>query len=73
MNLIVLNDPCNPSGVKFSAEILAGIVKILSRPEYSHVMVASDETYHELVYGENKVISLFPPPSSVSPSSFLPP
>lgn len=56
MNLIVLNDPCNPTGVKYPVELLEEIAKLLMKPEFSHVMIASDETYHELVYGDNQVI-----------------
>lgn len=35
--------------------MLKELAQLLDKPEYRHIMVACDETYHELVYGANRV------------------
>eukprot|EP01124_Arcella_intermedia_P017955 TRINITY_DN24936_c0_g1_i1.p1 TRINITY_DN24936_c0_g1~~TRINITY_DN24936_c0_g1_i1.p1 ORF type:complete len:503 (+),score=114.71 TRINITY_DN24936_c0_g1_i1:30-1538(+) len=54
ISLLVLNDPCNPSGVKATRSELTAMAAILSKPEYSHIIIVSDETYHDLVFSQEK-------------------
>lgn len=55
---IVLNSPCNPSGVVFSADTVKKLSDILRDAEgkYGHpVFIISDEPYREIVYGDIEV------------------
>ena len=46
---ILINSPCNPTGVVFSAESLANVKEaVLGRP----IFVISDNVYNQLTYGE---------------------
>jgi aminotransferase len=49
---IILNYPCNPTGVTYTRKELEEIWKVLSR---SNALVISDETYDELTYGQEHV------------------
>jgi aspartate/methionine/tyrosine aminotransferase len=51
--LLIFNDPVNPSGVKFSREELLEIGSVLDQPEFRHIFILIDDTYHELCYGES--------------------
>jgi aspartate/methionine/tyrosine aminotransferase len=50
--MLILNDPNNPTGVKMNRAEIAGLAALLSKPEFKHILVVSDETYHDLVYGD---------------------
>jgi len=58
ITVLVLNDPCNPSGVKLTRQELAEIGKVLLKPDYSHIVIISDETYHDLIYSDEKDLFL---------------
>ena len=46
---IIINSPCNPTGVVFSAESLANIkAAVLGKP----IFIISDNVYNQLTYGE---------------------
>jgi len=49
---IILNYPCNPTGITYSRRELKDIWKILSGKD---IVVISDETYDELIYGTEHV------------------
>ncbi len=49
---IILNYPCNPTGVTYTGSELKAIWKLLSR---SDALIISDETYDELTYGHSHV------------------
>jgi len=66
ISLLILNDPCNPSGIKLTRDELIGIGKILAKPEYQGIVIISDETYHDLIYSDEKDLFL----SVVDLSSF---
>lgn len=47
---IILNSPCNPTGVIFSEESLANVkAAVLGKP----IFVVCDNVYNQLIYGEN--------------------
>ena len=47
---IILNSPCNPTGVVFNEESLANVkAAVLGKP----IFVISDNVYNQLTYGEN--------------------
>ena len=47
---IILNSPCNPTGVVFSEESLANVkAAVLGKP----IFIISDNVYNQLTYGEN--------------------
>eukprot|EP01129_Flabellula_baltica_P006804 TRINITY_DN2589_c0_g1_i2.p1 TRINITY_DN2589_c0_g1~~TRINITY_DN2589_c0_g1_i2.p1 ORF type:complete len:420 (+),score=80.43 TRINITY_DN2589_c0_g1_i2:246-1505(+) len=54
ISFIILNDPCNPTGVKWTDSELLELSMILSKPEFQHVLVVLDETYHELFFSDSK-------------------
>lgn len=50
---VIINSPCNPSGVVFGEETIAELCKILkvAEKEFGHpIFLISDEPYRELVY-----------------------
>jgi len=53
IGVFLLNDPVNPSGVKFNKQELLDIGEVLLKPEFRHIFILIDDTYHELCYGEN--------------------
>lgn len=61
--LLILNSPNNPSGGMYAPEELKECAKLL---EGTGVLVASDEIYSSLVYGEEK----FVPFASLSPDAY---
>ncbi len=55
---IIINSPCNPSGVVFTEEILLGVANVLNdaQKEFEHpIFVIADEPYRELVYNNIEV------------------
>ena len=69
--MIILNDPCNPSGVKYPLDLIHDLEKILLKPEFQHIMLVCDETYHELVFGENHVMLILYFPTNKFKKFFL--
>ncbi len=53
--MIVINNPCNPTGVIFTDEVLAEVSKIAIE---HNLIVFSDEIYSRIIYGDNKFRSL---------------
>jgi aspartate aminotransferase len=51
---IVLNSPCNPTGVMYSPAELAALAEAILQTD---LIVLSDEIYEKLVYGEDKFVS----------------
>lgn len=55
--VVILNSPCNPTGVLFKEEIIKQIASIMKRKEieYGHeIYLLSDEPYRELIYSDAK-------------------
>ena len=55
--IVVINSPCNPTGVLFKEELIVKIANILKENEkkYHHpIYIVSDEPYRELNYTQNK-------------------
>jgi len=56
--MLLINSPCNPTGVVMDRETLAGIAEVCVKHD---IMVISDEIYAELIYGTEHVsIASFP-------------
>ncbi|MBS3734164.1 MAG: pyridoxal phosphate-dependent aminotransferase [Phycisphaerae bacterium] len=53
-SILVLNSPCNPTGVTYSPQTLAAIAEIVLE---SDLLVFSDEVYEKLVYGDAEFVS----------------
>lgn len=56
--LVLINNPCNPTGVVYSEQTLRGIAAVLERKqqEYGHeIYLFSDEPYREIVYDGGQV------------------
>lgn len=53
--MIVINNPCNPTGVVYSEEVLAEVSKIAIE---HNLIVFSDEIYSKLTYGDEKFRSV---------------
>lgn len=55
--VVILNSPCNPTGVLFKEEVIKQIASIMKRKEieYGHeIYLLSDEPYRELIYSDAK-------------------
>ena len=55
---IIINSPCNPSGVVFTKEILLNVANVLNdaQKEFEHpIFIIADEPYRELVYNNIEV------------------
>lgn len=55
---VIVNNPCNPTGVLYTEETLRGIAGVLQRKqrEYGHeIYLIADEPYREIVYDGAKV------------------
>lgn len=52
ISVLIINDPCNPTGVKLTRQEQKEIIEVLSRPENKEILLICDETYHELVFGD---------------------
>lgn len=64
---LIINDPTNPSGIKYTVQELQGIADVLDKEEFKHIsttplssrhlshllVVICDEPYGELVFTEN--------------------
>lgn len=48
--MIILCNPCNPSGTVIPRARLEELAVLLRRPEHAHVLVLSDEIYSEITY-----------------------
>lgn len=56
--LVLINNPCNPTGVVYSEQTLRGIAAVLERKqqEYGHeIYLFSDEPYREIVFDGKQV------------------
>ncbi|EEX48135.1 MULTISPECIES: pyridoxal phosphate-dependent aminotransferase [Jonquetella] len=53
--MIVVNNPCNPSGAVFPQELLAGLARLAER---HNLLVLSDEIYSRLIYGGSAFCSM---------------
>ncbi|MEA5082832.1 MAG: pyridoxal phosphate-dependent aminotransferase [Lachnospiraceae bacterium] len=53
--MIIINNPCNPTGVVFSNEVLTEVAKIAVE---NNLIVFSDEIYSKIIYGEDKFRSM---------------
>ena len=53
--MIIINNPCNPTGVVFSDEVLTEVAKIAVE---NNLIVFSDEIYSKIIYGEDKFRSM---------------
>jgi aspartate/methionine/tyrosine aminotransferase len=54
VSLFILNDPCNPSGVKLTRQEILDIAQVFLKPEFSHIILLLDEVYRELIFSEDK-------------------
>jgi len=52
--VLLLNSPCNPTGVTYSPEELTAIAEAVLKTE---LVVFSDETYEKLIYGSTRFVS----------------
>jgi len=52
--ILMLNSPCNPTGVTYAPEELAAIAEAVLQTD---LVVFSDEIYEKLIYGETKFVS----------------
>jgi len=48
--VLVLCNPCNPTGAVLPRESLEAIAEVLRRPEFAHIYVLADEIYEQLVF-----------------------
>jgi len=55
--MIILCNPCNPTGCLYQRSDLEAIAALLSRPEYAHIYVLADEIYERLTYDGSEHIS----------------
>jgi len=53
---IVINNPCNPSGVAYSREELAALAELMRA--HPHVLLLEDDIYEHLVYDGRKFLTL---------------
>ncbi|CAK0793571.1 unnamed protein product [Prorocentrum cordatum] len=53
--MVVLCNPCNPTGAAIPPEQLEALAEVLERPEFSHVWVLADEIYERIVYDTEHV------------------
>lgn len=52
--LLILNSPCNPTGVTYSPDELAALAAAVLQTD---LIVISDEIYEKLIYGDTKFVS----------------
>jgi len=52
--VLILNSPCNPTGVTYTSKELSDIAQAVLK---TNLIVISDEIYEKLVYGETKFVS----------------
>ena len=52
--LLIINSPCNPTGVTYTPEELAGIAEAVAQTD---LLVLSDEIYEKLIYGGVEFVS----------------
>ena len=48
--MLILCNPCNPTGTVIGAAQLEALAAVLRRPEHAHVLVLADEIYSEITY-----------------------
>jgi aspartate/methionine/tyrosine aminotransferase/prephenate dehydrogenase len=53
--IIIICNPCNPTGAMWPPALLEGIAALLMRPEYRHVFVLADEIYERTFYDVDHV------------------
>lgn len=53
--MIIINNPCNPTGVVFSDDVLTEVAKIAVE---NNLIVFSDEIYSKIIYGDDKFRSM---------------
>lgn len=61
---LIINSPCNPTGVVLSKNQIESILPILEK--YPHVSILCDDIYHELVYDDAKFHSI----AAIAPASW---
>ncbi|KAG8464428.1 hypothetical protein KFE25_003491 [Diacronema lutheri] len=49
--ILILCNPCNPTGAVIPRERLEQIAQLLRRPDLAHILVLSDEIYEAITYG----------------------
>ena len=47
---VILNSPCNPTGVTYTPDAIAALAKVVA--EHPHAALVSDEIYEDLIYPE---------------------
>ena len=52
--ILVINSPCNPTGVTYTPDELAGIAQAVLETD---LIVFTDEIYEKLIYGDTKFVS----------------
>jgi aspartate/methionine/tyrosine aminotransferase len=53
--VFLLCNPNNPTGVVQPLEVLEKLAALLRKPEYSNILVLTDEIYERLTYGIDHV------------------
>jgi aspartate/methionine/tyrosine aminotransferase len=54
VSLFIINDPCNPTGVKFTRQEIIEIAQVFMKPEFSNILIVLDDVYYELIYSNEK-------------------
>jgi aspartate aminotransferase len=65
---LVLNSPCNPTGVVYSKSTLEQVATIAKKHK---VLVISDEIYEKLVFGDPPFLSIITVDPSIAPQTVL--
>ena len=69
--MLILNSPCNPTGVTYTAAELAAIAEAAARTD---LIVVTDEIYEKLVYGRTRfasILSVLPAGSDLAARTVL--
>lgn len=52
IRMIIVNDPTNPTGAKWTRTELTALANILKQDRFKHIVIVSDETYGDLVFND---------------------